>query len=221
MLFLVLFLAFAGVAAAIWLQGFWSAAVTFVNLLLAAMIATNFFEPVCDLTEGFGAASWTYLLDFVFLWFIFFATFGILRAITDGISQTQVKFDLPIEMVGRSVFALLSGWLFTCFLAFTLQMAPLSSEKPLGAWDSPTANTFLFTSPDRLWMRFMFDRSRGALARGHFSSQSHPADQALNVETFDPKAEFALKYHERRKKFAEATDMRVVEGSGGAAATRQ
>jgi len=220
MLFLILFLAFAGVAAAIWFQGFWSAAVTFVNLLLAALIATNFFEPVADLTESFGAASWTYLLDFVFLWLLFFLAFAILRAITDFISQTQVKFDLPIEMAGRSVFAVLSGWLFTCFLAFTLQMAPLSDEKPLGAWSTPTSNTFIFTAPDRLWLRFMFDRSRGALARGHFSSQSHPADQALNVETFDPKGEFALKYHERRKKYAEATDMRVVPGGGGAAAAQ-
>jgi hypothetical protein len=220
MLFLILFLAFAAVTAALWFQGFWSAAVSFVNLLLAALIATNFWEPAATMTESFGAASWTYLLDFVFLWFIFFAAYGILRAITDGLSQTQVKFDLPIDMVGRSLFALLSGWLMTCFLAFTLQMAPLNSESPLGAWSTPTANTFLFTSPDRLWLRFMFDRSRGALARGNFSGQKHPADQALNVETFDPKAEFALKYHERRKKYAEAADMRVAEG-GAPAATAQ
>jgi hypothetical protein len=197
------------------------------------MIASNLFEPISQgLDDGrwfyyilgldftivsFG--SFTYLLDFVVLWFVFFAAYAILRGITDVLSQTQVKFDLPVEMAGRSVFALLCGWLATCFLAFTLQMAPLNSESPLGAWSTPTANSFIVTSPDRLWMRFMFDRSRGALARGHFSSQSHPADQALNVETFDPKGEFALKYHERRKKYAEATDMRVVEGGGAAAAS--
>jgi len=151
MLFLILFLAFAGVAAALWFQGFWSAAVTFVNLLLAALIATNLWEPAATMIEGFGAASWTYLLDFVILWFIFFAAFAILRGVTDLISQSQVKFDLPIEMAGRSVFAVLSGWLFTCFLAFSLQMAPLNSESPLGAWTTPSANTFVVTSPDRLW----------------------------------------------------------------------
>ena len=105
MLFLLLFLVFAGVAAAIWVQGFWSAAVTFVNLLLAMLIASNLFEPVATMVENFGAASWTYLLDFILLWVLFFVAFGILRGITDLLSGTQVKFDLPVEMVGRSLLA--------------------------------------------------------------------------------------------------------------------
>src|SRR5262245_13339909 len=130
MMFLVLFLAFAGVAAALWVQGFWSSAVSFINLLIAAMVATAFFEPIADMVENYGAGSWTYLLDFIIVWILFFVIFAILRAITDALSQTQVKFELPVEMAGRSVFAVLSGWLFTCFLAFTLQMAPLNSENP-------------------------------------------------------------------------------------------
>src|SRR5262245_48284368 len=133
MMFLLLFLVFAGVAAALWVQGFWSSAVTFVNLLLAAMIASNYFEPLATMVETFGAGSFTFLLDFILVWGVFFVVFGILRAITDMLSQTQVKFDVPIEMAGRSIFAVLSGWLFTCFLAFTLHLAPLNSENPLGA----------------------------------------------------------------------------------------
>jgi hypothetical protein len=216
MMFLLLFLAFAGVAAALWVQGFWSAAVSFVNLLLAAMIATTFFEPISTMAETYGAGSFTFLLDFVIVWVLFFVAFAILRAITDALSQTQVKFDLPVEMAGRSVFAVLSGWLFACFLAFTLQMAPLNSENPLGAWASPKSSPFF--AADRLWMRFMFDRSRGALSRAHFSDQQpHPGDQALNVETFDPRSEFALKYHERRKKYVANSDLRVLTGGSTAA----
>lgn len=220
MLFLVLFLAFAGVTAAIWVQGFWSAAVTMCNLLLAMLIATNLFEPIADMVETYGAQSWTYLLDFILLWLLFFVAFGALRGLTDVLSQTQVKFDLPVEMAGRSVFAAFSGWLFVCFLAFSLQMAPLNAENPLGAWDTTKYNSFLFTAPERLWMRFMFDRSRGALARGHFSSQpsqSHPSDQALNVEAFDPNAVFAIKYHQRRKKYEANADMRVLPEAPAAA----
>jgi hypothetical protein len=192
MMFLFLFLIFAAVAAALWFQGFWSGIVTMINLILAMMIATNFFEPVATAIEGFGAASWTYLLDFIVLWGLFGFAFGLLRAITDMVSQTQVKFDLPLEMGGRSLMALVCGWLMVCFTAFTMQMAPLNTPTPLGAWSSPSSHTFLAVSPERLWLRFMYSRSKGALAG----------------QTFDPNGEFALKYHDRRQKFFELPAMR-------------
>ena len=69
----------------------------------------------------------------------------------------------------------------------------------------PTPSRSSLSSPERLWMRFMFDRSRGALARGHFSDRpQHPSDQTLNVESFDPHSEFALKYRERREELRKA-----------------
>ena len=146
MMFLFLLLIFLAAAAAIWFQGLWGAAVTFVNLLLAMMIATSFFEPICTALEGVGLASFTYLLDFVVLWFLFAIAYGILRAITDSLSRTQVSFDLPIEMAGRSVLAALCGWLVVCFVAFSLQMAPLNRESPLGAWSTPSSRMRRLTS---------------------------------------------------------------------------
>ena len=219
MMFLALFVVFACVAAAIWFQGFWNGIVAFMNILLAAMIATNLWEPLTTMVENFGAASWTYMLDFVLLWFLFFAVFAVLRGITDLLSRTQVKFELPLEMAGRSVMALLCGWLMVCFVAFTLQMAPLNSAEPLGAWSSPNSKSFLVAAPERLWMRFMFDRSRGAFARGHYSDRpQHPSDQSLNVEAFDPLSEFALKYRQRRDEFQKQSDMRVGSAPEPAAA---
>src|SRR6185295_12831727 len=97
-LFLLLIL--AATTAALWFQGLWSAAITLINLLLAMLIATNFWEPVCSLIEGYGGKSLTYLLDFMVLWLLFGASFAILRAITDLLSSERVKFDLPVEMAG-------------------------------------------------------------------------------------------------------------------------
>ena len=215
MMFLALLVVFASVAAAIWFQGFWNGVIAFMNILIAAMIATNLWEPLSSMVENFGAASWTYMLDFVILWFLFFAVYAALRGIADLLSGTQVKFELPLEMIGRSIMAVLCGWLMVCFTAFTLQMAPLNSVTPLGAWSSPNSKSFVAVAPERLWMRFMFDRSRGAFARGHYSDRpQHPADQNLNVEAFDPLSEFALKYRQRRDEYAKQSDMRV----GGAPA---
>lgn len=187
MMFLFLLLILAATAAAIWFQGLWSAAITLVNMLLAMTIATSFYEPICQKIESFGAgASYTYLLDFVVLWLLFGIAYGILRAVTDGLSKTGVKFEMPVEMAGRSILALWCGWLMVCFVAFSLQMAPLNSANPLGAWSTPSAKTFSFVSPDRLWLGFMYSRSQGALAG----------------EKFDPAGEFLPKFHDRRVKYA-------------------
>jgi hypothetical protein len=213
MMFLFLFLVFLIVAASCWFHGLWGNAINLINLLVAMLIATNLYEPICTLLEGFGASSWTHLLDFVVLWILFFFTYTILKLITNALSRTHVKFDLPVEMAGRSILAIWCGWLFVCFTAFSLHMAPLNSATPLGAWSSPNSSTFLFASPDRLWMAVMSAQSRGALARGKFSSDhaTHPDDQTANVEAFDPYSEFALKYRERRAAYAAETAMRTAQ----------
>jgi hypothetical protein len=188
MMFLFLLLILAATVAAIWFQGLWSAAVTLVNLLLAMAIATSFYEPACTAIEGISAAaSYTFLLDFIVLWVLFAFAFGILRAISDSLSKKAVSFDLPVEIAGRSLLAVVCGWLVVCFVAFSLQMAPLNSPTPLGAWKSPTSKTFASVSPDRLWLGFMYSRSR----------------QALEGQPFDPNADFLLKYHDRRARYAE------------------
>src|SRR5215471_2688028 len=100
MMFLFLLLIFAAATAGIWFQGLWGATVTLVNLLLAMMIATCFFEPICTMLEGVGLASFTFLLDFLVLWLLFAIAFGILRAVTDALSRLRVAFDMPVEMAG-------------------------------------------------------------------------------------------------------------------------
>lgn len=194
MMFLFLFLILVGTAAGVWFQGLWSAAITLVNMLLAMIIATSFYEPVVTAIEGVDAAkSFTYLLDFVVLWLLFAIAFGVLRAIADMLSKKQIKFDLPVEMAGRSILALWCGWLMVCFVAFSLHLAPLNSVSPLGAFATPTAKTMGPLAPDRMWIGFMYSRSRGALAG----------------EPFDADANFPLRYHHRRVNYsADGTSLR-------------
>src|SRR5262245_58564634 len=104
MMFLFLLLILAATAAGVWFQGLWSAAITVVNLLLAMIVATSFYEPVCAAIEKIGAAAtYTYLLDFIVLWILFAFAFGILRAFSDILSPRPVNFDMPVEMAGRSI----------------------------------------------------------------------------------------------------------------------
>lgn len=198
MMFLLLLVIFLGTGAAVWFQGLWNAAITLVNMLLAMIVACNYWEPLSTLIEAQGAQPYTYLIDVLVLYLLFAITYGILRACTDAISKRAVKFSLPFEMTGRSLLAIWCGWLMMCFVTFSLQMAPLGSVDPLGAWATPEAGTFLGMAPDRYWLGFLQSRSRGALSRGNFSGTMHPDDAQLNVETFDPNSEFLMKYRHRR-----------------------
>jgi hypothetical protein len=212
MFFLFLFLIFLITAAALWFQGLWNIAITLINMILAMLIATNFFEPICTLIESVGGASFTYLLDFLVLWILFAVVFGVLRAFSDMLSKQAVKFNLPVEMAGRTILALWCGYLMVCFTAFSMHMAPLNSVTPMGAFESPNSTSFLGMAPDRQWLGFMQSRSRGALARGNFSGDVHPNDQELNVETFDPHSEFPLRYRQRRENYsAMAEGLRVPQ----------
>jgi hypothetical protein len=198
MLFLILFLVFVLVAVGCWFQGLWSCAINLVNLLLAALIATNFWEPLATYVEGF-AKDQAYVLDAPILWALFVISYFILRMISQGLSDHNIFFIKPVEYAGRTILAIWCAWVFTCFTAFTMVTAPIGAT-PLGGWSNPNANSFLFLSPERQWMAFAQSRSMGALARNKFSSAPvHPQDAQSNVEAFDPLGEFTFKYYARRK----------------------
>jgi hypothetical protein len=209
MFFLFLLLVFLATAAALWFQGTWNIAITLINLILAMLIATNFFEPICTFIESLGGASFTYLLDFIVLWILFAVVFGILRLFSDMLSKKAVKFNLPVDMAGRTILSIWCAYLMVCFTAFSMQFAPLNNVTPMGAFETPNSSSFLGMAPDRQWLGFMQSRSRGALARGNYSGKIHANDQGQNVETFDPYSEIPLRYRQRREAYSQADGLRV------------
>lgn len=201
MLTLILLLIFAGVAAGCWFQGLWPCAISVVNITFAGMLATNFWEPACAYVELNAGSEYTYVYDFLLLWFIFAMIYALLRAITNGLSEHRVEFHPYVELGGRTVLSTWCGWVFLCFTVFTLQTAPIPAF-PFGAWTTPSETTFIIGSPDMYWAGFAHDRSRGAFARSnHTATDMHPEDKEMNVQTFDPEGSFSLRYHDRRAKF--------------------
>jgi hypothetical protein len=191
-----------------WNEGLWGNAITLVNVVLAAMIATNYFEPLAAFIDG-QMPSYTYLWDFVSIWLIFVVTMSILRAVTDAISKTKVRFKMPVEQSGRVLLALAVGYVMMSFTAMTLHMAPLGEHPFRGSFgriekgvvsDKAMPSYFLGLAPDRQWLAFMQTRSRaggddaftGALSRWQvFGWKKRP---------FDPQSRFIFKYAARRQK---------------------
>ena len=192
---LFVFVTVAVIVAMTWSEGFWGNALTFINTVFAAMIATNLFEPVADFLEG-QAPGFTYFCDFLSLWLVFSVVLGVLRVITDQFSETRLRFKIPVEQAGRALFGLLTAWIVVCFFVFSLHTAPLARHcfgKAFGA--SPMATNFLMT-PDRLWLGFMQSRSETTFSR------AQPV-------IFDPESDFILKYGQRRYQFQNLSKMTI------------
>ena len=211
MLTLVLLLIFVIVVAAVWFQGLWSALIVWINMLLAMMVAFNYFEPLADFVES-QEPSYTYLVDFLSLWGLFVLAYGLLRVLSDMLSRRRVAFDFWTETVGRGIMALWVGWLFVGFLCASLHTAPLGPQ-PMGFQQAPSSGNFLGMAPGKQWLAFMQSRSRGALSRGEPNEARRsplPQDKDVNARIFDPESRFILKYHQRRQDFADEPEYRVV-----------
>jgi hypothetical protein len=209
--FFILFAIFA----LLYLESFWSNTITFINALLAALLALSFFEPAARAIEGLGAwfGTLTYLWDYLTLWLLFCVFFGFMRLFTDFASRTRVKFRPPIEIPGRMIMALMVGLVMISFILISFHVAPLPAAPFSGSFaSSPDASTFLIFKPDRTLLGFLQKVSRGSLSRGELPENvsTYPEDAGRNV--FDPRGEFIPKYRQRRRDLEKEEGLRVNTG---------
>jgi hypothetical protein len=148
-------------------SGLWGNLIMIFNVILAALIATNYFEPLAGWLDG-QMSSYTFVLDFVSMWLIFALAIVILRAITDTLSRVKVRFKKPVELAGGLVCGGIIGWLMICFTLFSLHTAPTGlGFVRIGFL--PATKMFFGTAPDQQWMRFAREQSNpdnGPLAAG-------------------------------------------------------
>jgi len=183
---------FISVAFAIWAEGTWGGLIMLLNVLLAASLATAWYEWVVAWLEP-RASSFTYLLDFIALQGSFALLLLLFREITDRVSRTQVRFRKPVELAAGPIVAMLTAWVTVCFISASLHTAPLPRDL---IQPTPEARMFFGLSPDRRWLAWV----QAATAKGPFARPDHP---------FDPDADFILRYADRRKALEAAEGLRV------------
>ena len=220
---LLILLVFIIIVAATWFVGLWNNLITFVNLIFAGMIASCWFEPVADTLESQGMASYTFVLDFLCLWGLFFLVFGALRICTDIVSKVKIKFDFWTEIVGRSISSICIASFMICFFTFSVHLAPLS-ESPFGGsfQATPATRNVLGIGPDRMWLGYLQSRSRGAFAESRnglfgmlnspatiYDDPEHERDAGKDRRVFDSNSDFIFKYHHRRQNFMQQESVRV------------
>jgi len=189
---LILLAVFVTVMAALWKEGIWSSLVMLLNVVLAATVATAWYEKLVAVLEP-RLPSFTYLLDFVALWGLFCLLLLGLREATDRISRTRVKLRRPVELFGGPLVAALVGWVMICFTAATLHTAPVPRDV---VQPTPEARMFFGLAPDRKWLAWV----RGATLTGPF---------AVPGSAFDKDADFIIRYADRRKQLEGEPGLRV------------
>ena len=109
---LLLFLLFVAIAATLYPEGMWGNAITLVNVVTAALLATNFWEPLAKLIEEY-VPSFTFFWDYLTLWALFAVIYGIMRTVTDSCrGRKSVSSRWPTRWAGR--FAAWVGWVVVC-----------------------------------------------------------------------------------------------------------
>lgn len=181
----VLILVFVGVLASTLTQGLWNNALTLINLMLAGLIATNYYEPLADYFDR-QEPAWTYVWDFVAIWLLFGVAIFVLRFATDFLSKVKVRFPMPLETAGGIVMAIWVAWIALCFTTATLHTAPLARHFLGGFQETPDSKMLFGLQPDHVWLGWMHRESSTTLAR--FSG----------TRTFDPDGTFIIRYSNRR-----------------------
>jgi hypothetical protein len=192
---ILLIILFACVAT-LYTDGLWSNAVRLINVVTAALVATNFFEPVARWLEDM-APSYTYFCDFLALWGLFAISFTIFHQLTGQVSKVKVRFLNIVDRIGSGVFALWIGWVMVCFTLMTLHTAPLGRQFLFGGFKAED-KMFMGLAPDRQWLGFVQKESLGPLCRS-----ATPEEWEREKYVFDPGADFMPKYASRREKIQE------------------
>ena len=187
---LMLVILFACVAM-LYTDGMWSNAIRLINVVTAALLATNYFEPVAQWLDN-SQPSYTYVWDFLALWGLFALFFVVFTLVTDRVSQVKVRFLKLADRIGGGLFALLIGWVMVCFTMMTLHTAPLAKTFLFGGFQYEE-RMFLGLGPDRQWLGFVQRESRGPMCRS-----ATPAQWDQQKYVFDPYAKFMTNYAARR-----------------------
>jgi hypothetical protein len=211
MVFAVLtILIMAGVAYAQFKEGVFTSFVTFVNVMIASVVACNFFEPLADAMEGMTKDTFMDgIEDFVMLVLLFTIVFGALRWATNSIAATEIQYHPLFYQGGAILCGLLTGYVLSGFFVVAMQTLPLHENfmefqaeittEPSYAYLHRNSNESKGNEalrrvfpPDRIWLAMMQRASYGSLG----------ASDRTERKGFDPNCNFQLRY-ERYRRFGD------------------
>jgi len=125
MLTLLTILIMLGLAYLFLVQGLATAFTMFCNVILAGLIAFNFWEPLADLLDPLLSGSlFAGYEDTICLTGLFGVAFALLRVTTNTLSGAVIEFHPLAQRAGGAFFGLATGYLLSGFLVCVFQTLP-------------------------------------------------------------------------------------------------
>lgn len=173
-------------------EGLWSNAITLINVITAALVAVNYFEPASRLLSDL-VPFMDYNWDVLLLGVIFAVVYLVLNQLAVLISKHQVRFHPLVDRIGSPLVSLWIGWVLVCFVMFALHTSPLARNFLSNSFQ-PEQRMFFGLAPDRQWLGFITKVSDG----GSWGTNETNEDGAVS-SAFDPTGVFMIKYASRRQ----------------------
>lgn len=189
-------------------EGIFTAFVMCVNILLAGLVAFNYFEPLADMLEPHLPGFLAGFEDATCLMALFCATLGGLRYVTNQIAPTEMMFPSAIYRGGGFAFGLAAGYLTAGFLVCVLETLPWNENfmffEPRFEPDGTSSPMRRFLPPDRMWLALMFRAGAYPFSNNEDPSpllvgDSGGASPIDKYMTFDKYGTFTMRYARFRR----------------------
>ena len=161
---ILIFFLLAVVGIVTWLvaqEGVWGAVSILLSVVISALVAMNYFEPLAVLVIRVVPPLGNYA-DFVCLVGLFAGSVAALRAGGEYLVPNDIRVPELLDNIGKWGAGVLTGYVTMAFLLTALHTAPLPREF-LGF--RPEEGVFFGIAPDRQWLAFTQYVSERALQR--------------------------------------------------------
>ena len=209
MIDIVLIAVLAGVTYFVAQEGPWGAAFTLFSVIIAGLVAMNFFEPLANALVGGLGFAWQEKVDIIALLGIFSLIVFLLRMATDYLMPTYVEVQGLLWDIGRWVLGAATGYAMVAILLTSLHTAPLPREF---AGFSPERGNFLNMAPDRQWLAFVQYLSEKAFGTGTGQIFDYADESTPGTPPGWQFSTFPIRYAHRREAYVSYNQLTPIAG---------
>jgi len=190
-----------GVGYAYLREGLFTAFTMCCNVLIAGLVAFNYWEPLADLLDSPFSSSFLHgYEDVLCLLALFCVTLAGLRTVTNVLANVELSLPPALHRGGGVVFGMLTGYLVAGFLLCAFQTMPWHENFMLfdPSYDSASSLRRVLP-PDRVWLALMFRAGAFPFAN---EADVNARDQESNYDkfyTFDKYGTFEYRYARYRR----------------------
>jgi uncharacterized membrane protein required for colicin V production len=191
-------------------EGLFTAFTLCINILIAGLVAFNFWEPLAAEVEPMVKDTFMEgCEDALCLIVLFGATLGLLRVAVNSLANKEVEFPAMLQQIGGGVFGMVAGYLVAGFLVCVLQTLPLRQDFMWFDYQLESKQGNLIRHllpPDRVWLGLMQRAGAYAFSNEEDKQAKEDARQAGRTPTledsyvtFDKYSTFELRYGRYRR----------------------